>query len=149
MLFRSGILELLHPEIRLCAENGHHLKDIKRDFICGPAAPQLEWHWQGTAHLICLHLCGGGVEMRPSKFSLTIFSSSNRHGVKESETLVAQWCPTLCDPMDCSLPGSSVHGILWARILVWVAISFSRRFSLPRDRTPVSCIAGRNERKHF
>ena len=40
-------------------------------------------------------------------------------------TLVAQLCPTLCDPMDCSPPGSSVHGILQARILEWVAISFS------------------------
>ena len=39
---------------------------------------------------------------------------------------VAQSCPTLCDPMDCSLPGSSIHGILQARILEWVAISFSR-----------------------
>ena len=38
----------------------------------------------------------------------------------------AQSCPTLCDPMDCSLSGSSVHGILQARILEWVAISFSR-----------------------
>ena len=45
--------------------------------------------------------------------------------------------------MDCSLPGSSVHGILQARILEWVAISFSRGSSWPRDRTPVSCIAGR------
>ena len=40
--------------------------------------------------------------------------------------VVAQLCPTLCDPMDCSLPGSSVHGILQVRILEWVAISFSR-----------------------
>ena len=45
--------------------------------------------------------------------------------------------------MDCSLPGSSVHGILQARILEWVAISFSRGSSQPRDRTRVSCIAGR------
>ena len=44
----------------------------------------------------------------------------------ESESEVAQSCPTLCDPMDCSLSGSSVHGILQARILEWVAISFSR-----------------------
>ena len=43
---------------------------------------------------------------------------------KESE--VTQLCPTLCDPMDCSPPGSSIHGILQARILEWVAISFSR-----------------------
>ena len=60
--------------------------------------------------------------------------------VKWSE--VAQSCPTLCNPMD-SLPGSSVHGILQARILEWVAISFSRGSSWPRDRTQVSCIAGR------
>ena len=39
--------------------------------------------------------------------------------------LVTQWCLTLCDPMDCSLPDSSVHGILWARILEWLAISLS------------------------
>ena len=39
---------------------------------------------------------------------------------------VAQSCPTLCDPMDCSLPHSSVHGIFQARVLEWVAISFSR-----------------------
>ena len=44
----------------------------------------------------------------------------------ESESEVAQSCPTLCDPMDCSLPGSSLHGILQARVLEWVAISFSR-----------------------
>ena len=48
-----------------------------------------------------------------------------------------------CDPMDCSPPGSSVHGILQARILEWVAIPFSRGSSKPRDRTQVSCIAGR------
>ena len=44
----------------------------------------------------------------------------------ESESEVAQLCPTLRDPMDCSLPGSSVHGIFQARVLEWVAISFSR-----------------------
>ena len=43
--------------------------------------------------------------------------------------LVAQSCPTLFDPMDCSLPGSSVYGIFQARILKWFAISFSRRSS--------------------
>ena len=49
--------------------------------------------------------------------------------------LVAQSCPTLCDPMDCSLPDSSVHGIVQARILEWVAIPFSRGSSWPRDQT--------------
>ena len=55
---------------------------------------------------------------------------------------VAQSCPTVRNPMDYSLPGSSVHGIFEARILEWVAISFSRGSSPPRDRTWVSCIAG-------
>ena len=56
--------------------------------------------------------------------------------------LVTQLCPTLCNPMDCSSPGSSVLGILQARILEWVAIPFSRS-SWPRNQTQVSCIAGR------
>ena len=56
---------------------------------------------------------------------------------------VTQSCPTLCDLMDYSPPGSSVHGILQARILEWVAISFSRGSSWPRNQTRVSCIAGR------
>ena len=62
----------------------------------------------------------------------------------ESESEVAQSCPTLCDPVDYSPPGSSVHGILRARILEWVAISFSRGSSRPRNRTQVSRIAGRH-----
>ena len=57
--------------------------------------------------------------------------------------LVTQSCSTLCDPMHCSIPGSSVHEILQARILEWIAILVSRRSSLPRDPTGVSCIAGR------
>ena len=57
--------------------------------------------------------------------------------------LVAQPCLTLCHPMDCSLPGSSVHRILQERILEWVAISFSRGSSWPRDQTWISCIEGR------
>ena len=52
--------------------------------------------------------------------------------------LVSQSCPTLGDPMDCSLPGSSVHGILQASILEWAAIPFSRGSSRLRDRTQVS-----------
>ena len=54
--------------------------------------------------------------------------------------LVAQLCPTLCDPMDCSSPGSFALGVSHARILEWVAISSSRGSSLPRDWTQVSCI---------
>ena len=54
--------------------------------------------------------------------------------------MCAQSCQTLCDPMDYSLPGSSVHGISQARILEWVAISFSRETSHPRDWTHISWI---------
>ena len=61
--------------------------------------------------------------------------------VKWSE--VAQSCPTLCDPMNCSLPGSSVHGIFQARVLEWIAISFSRGSSRPRVWTQVSGIEDR------
>ena len=56
---------------------------------------------------------------------------------------VTQSCPTLCDPMDCSPPGSSVRGILQARTLEWVAILYSRGSFPPRDWTRVSWIAGR------
>ena len=54
--------------------------------------------------------------------------------------LVTQSCLTLCDPMDCITTNSSVHKIFQARILEWVAISFSRGSSQPRDRTQVTCI---------
>ena len=60
-----------------------------------------------------------------------------------SSVLIAQWCRTLHNPMVCRPPGSFVHRILQARILEWVAISFSRGSSWPRDRTWVSLIAGR------
>ena len=54
------------------------------------------------------------------------------------QVLVAQSCPTLCDPMDYSSPGSSVHGVFQARILKWIAISFSKGSSRPRNQTWVS-----------
>ena len=57
--------------------------------------------------------------------------------------LVAQLGLTLCDPMDCSPPGFSIHGISQARTLEWVAIFFFRESSQPRDQNQVSCIAGR------
>ena len=61
----------------------------------------------------------------------TVSNTKNHSGGSESE--VAQSCPTLCDSMDCSPPGSSVPGIFQARILEWVAISFSRGSSKLRD----------------
>ena len=66
----------------------------------------------------------------------TVFWSST--SLMKVKVLVAQLCLTLGDPMDCSLPDSSVHRILQARILEWVAMPFSRRSSQSRDRTRVS-----------
>ena len=60
-----------------------------------------------------------------------------------SESDVAQSSPTVCDPMDCNLPGSSVHGIFQVGVLEWVAIFFSRGSSRPKDGTQVSRIVGR------
>ena len=72
-----------------------------------------------------------------------IFEANFYKILKESmKVKVAQLCPTLCDPMDYSLPASSVHGILQARILEWVASPFSRASSQPRDQTRVSHIVG-------
>ena len=59
------------------------------------------------------------------------------------KVLGVQSCLTFCHPMDCSPPGSSVHGIFQARILEWVAMPSSRGSSKPRDRTRVSSTAGR------
>ena len=87
-----------------------------------------------------------------SQFIVLICNSANNFSSyhellitkSESESEVAQSCPTLCDPVDCSLPGFSIHGILQARILEWVTISFSRGSSRPGDRTWVSHIVGRH-----
>ena len=57
--------------------------------------------------------------------------------------LVSQMCPTLCDPMIYSPPGSSFHGIFQARVSEWVTILFSRGSSWPRDQTQISCVTGR------
>ena len=63
--------------------------------------------------------------------------------LSEAAAKSLQSCPTLCDPMDCSPPGTVVHGILQARTLEWVAISYAKGSSQPRNRTLVSCISGR------
>ena len=92
----------------------------------------------------------GLISLQVSKVLSSIFSSTTiqKHqfsdvGVHVCVCLVAQCCLTLYDPINYSLPDSSVPGILQARILEWVAISFSRGSSQPRDWTQVSCIAGR------
>ena len=75
----------------------------------------------------------------PSIFpSIRVFSNESGLRIRWPK-----YCPTLWNPIDCSPPGSSVHGIIQARILEWVAIPFSRGSSWPRDRIQVSCIADR------
>ena len=56
---------------------------------------------------------------------LTTVTLHSKSTLQPKKSEIAQSCPTLCDPMDCSLPGSSVHGIFQLRVLEWVAISFS------------------------
>ena len=73
----------------------------------------------------------------------TVLCSIHKLVLSVLESEVALSCPTLCDHMDCSLPQSSVHGIFQARVLEWVAFSFSRGASEPRDWTQVSHTAGR------
>ena len=92
--------------------------------------------WEGKASRIC------------SCFSSTTWNALClpvvlTHLPVKVKLLVAQPCPTLHDPMDWSLPGFPVHGILQTRILEWVAIPFSRGSSQPSDQTWVSHIAGR------
>ena len=73
---------------------------------------------------------------------VTMVSNTVKAKIVKVKSL-AQSCPTLCDPMDSSQPISSVHGIFQARVLEWVAISFSRGSSRPRDQTRVSHVGGR------
>ena len=109
-------------------------------------AGQVVWYahiFQNFPQFVVIHTVKGFGIVNKAEINvfleLSCFSSDP--GIKWSE--VAQSCLTLCNPVDCSLPGSSVHGILQARILEWVAISFSRGSSQPRDRTWVSRIGGR------
>ena len=93
-----------------------------------------------------LILCRPPLLLPPIPPSISVFSSESALRMRWPESWsvsVTQSCPPLCDPMDCSPPGSSVHGILQARILEWVAIPFSRGSSWTRDWTWVSFIAGR------
>ena len=97
-------------------------------------------HW-ATREVPLVSLLFFNIKLRLvfKKCFLTSFYSKT---LLESESEVAQSCPTLCDPMDCSISGSSVYAIFQARMLEWIAISFSRRSSRPRKRTQISRIAG-------
>ena len=90
--------------------------------------------------LFCtFHFHGTAVSVGAQHWTLLFLSSQLITG---SCCLVAKLCLTLCNPMDCSLSGSSVHGTFQARILEWVAISFSRGSSKLRDPTRSPALAG-------
>ena len=87
--------------------------------------------------------CVGDAIQQSHPLSFPFFSCPQSFPASESESEVAQSCLTLWDPMDCSRPGSSVHGIFQAWILERVAFPFSRGSFQPRDQTQVFCITGR------
>ena len=90
-------------------------------------------HSSVNGHSCCLHVLA----------LVTPAAMNTGEDDDDDETmLVTQLCPTLCNPMHCSPPGLSVHGISQARILEWVVIPFFRGSSQLRDQTCVSCIAG-------
>ena len=136
MSFQSYVWKLPYTWFRniLCDRNKNYIKNIQivsEQFNSRKISLLNEWCWDSWI---------------PTCKRMKLDSLQPTHTphiiIKESE--VAQTCPTLCDPMDCSLPGFSVQGIFQARVLEWVAISFSRGSSWPRDRPRVSHIVGRS-----
>ena len=100
----------------------------------------LKRHFKYCTLIILNNRCG--IVKCPHRASCAVFSVKIyiQQGLVICCCLVAKSCLTLCDPLDHSPPGSSVQGILQARILEWEAISYSRGSSLPRDRNCISCI---------
>ena len=79
--------------------------------------------------------------MKISQVNTSVFLTPLTSVTFSCKSVCAHSCLALCNPMDCSLPGSSVHGILQVRILEWATISFLRGSSQPRDKTSVSCVS--------
>ena len=131
--------------LQQCQENmGNRHRKYRHSCFLGPKG--LFYSWSSAVVLTLLDIkitldyclkCGFGRSLPQNLISAVL-------GFQFSFSLVAQSCPTLCNPVDCRLPGSSIHGIFQARVLEWVAISFSRGSFLPRDRTQVSHIVGRH-----
>ena len=129
---RPWFLQDIHTTITAGNKNWHGFQLTFVRFGSCLWVPAYSWSPPPYTHLLFLPAC------------LWTLNFSMRHEDKESQSRVAQSCPTLWDPMDCSLPGSSVHTIFQARILEWLAISFSRVSSWPTDWTQVFHIVGRH-----
>ena len=103
-------------------------------------------YWSGLPFSSPGDLSNPGIEPASPALAGWFFTTSTTGKLFLDHEYVCESCSamwTLCDPVDYSLPGSSVHGILQVRILKWVAIPFSRRSSQPKVQTPVSQVAGR------
>ena len=115
-----------------------------RQITANPSSQEMLWTSLSVSltlllfllHPIFLLPTAKGNRRFPPSLSLALLEAG------KVKVLVAQPCPTLYNPMDCSPPGSPVHEILQARILEWVAIPFSKGSSQPSDQTWISCIAG-------
>ena len=117
-------------DLKVCLRNSN-------SFSVFPALWAISWCKEFLGVNVGVAWCSEGVEIPGGRNSLY------REMCMRAKLL--QLCPTFCDPMDCSPPGSSVRGILQARILEWVVMPFSRGSSQPRDQTcvsNVSCICG-------
>ena len=134
--------ELLH--VGECGEYPGRAKDGERDSLILSTKSTQSWACSGVAQC----------QDRPQRtqqrlWELKTITHKRQDQICHLElnglkvkVFVAQLCPTLCNSVDCSLPGFSVHGISQARILEWTAISYSRGSFWPRDWTQVSGIVG-------
>ena len=107
--------------------------------MASPVTPESGWN-KRTCHPVILQPAPQNKFLCQAKNVLMNYPSFPFLGFWFVALLVTKLCLTLCDPMDFSPPASSVHGILQARILQWVAMPFSRGSSWPRDWTHVFCI---------
>ena len=133
---------MLHPCAQLAGTRPQHRVVLSQ----APSLWKPVFQVENEAPPWSTHTCSArpamvGVLGAPLGQSFPVDGASESPGESESE--VAQSCPTLCNPMECGQPGSSIHGVFQARTLEWVAISFSRGSSRPRNWTQVSHIAGR------
>ena len=116
---------------------GHSVVSNPMDY--SPSGSLYPWNFPGkNAGVGCHFLLQGIFPIQGSNLGLlhwwqTLYHLSHQESSKTVKVLVAQSCPTLCDPVDSRMPGSSLHGISQARILEWVAISSSKESSQPRE----------------
>ena len=121
-----------------------HVQLIVTPWRVEPTRLLCPWNSPGKSTGVGNHSLLQGIFLNPGiKSRSPVLQANSLPSAAAAAAKSLQSCPTLCDPIDCSLPGSSIQGILQARILEWVAISFSRGSSQPRNRTWVSRIAGR------